>query len=545
MRLAYTLIALAALAPSVASAQELTGTYIGYAAMAPNGTLVNTSTGHSMQYRESTTSLFSCDVFYPGSPVEEFSIEGTSTVAFVATNPAGSGGDFVTLSGPTVVGREIRWTGRYTSGSTILDVDQVLTYGSLDRHAVLTVTITNAGAASIRDLYYLRDGDPDHGQCNIGTDYTTVNDVIRQPPAMTSALVVAGTYGASPTVYFGMGANDSRARVSSSGSLSGLDPSDSWLAPTDPGGAAADQAIGIVFRETSLGIGASTTFRIYYVWGPDSTTVATRFDAAAGGIMPGCGAEGAACTLAGAAGRCRSGSCCTGCWDGFACQTGTTTSACGGAGSTCTSCDDFNTCTTDSCGATRTCSNAPSIGTRCGEPFCEAGVMHAASMCDALGSCRAGTTTACTSGSCSTPTTCAEGCASDAACGLGFYCEASRCLPGGGIGASCTRDAMCSEGSCVDNVCCFPGTEGCGGGTDAGPIPGEDAGGVPGEDAGVEPGTDAGVAPGVDAGRPGGGVGGRHSSRGGCSVGATGESPDALAWLLALGLATLLARRRR
>src|SRR5687768_10322947 len=129
----FFIILVGASAP--AAAQELTGTFIAYGAVGPVGTLINGT--HSMQYSETGA-----------APVEEFAIEGTSTAAFIARSTA----PFATLSGPTVAGRTIRWTGRYASGTTMINVDQTFGYAIGDRVATLTVTLSNTGTATVRDM---------------------------------------------------------------------------------------------------------------------------------------------------------------------------------------------------------------------------------------------------------------------------------------------------------------------------------------------------------------------------------------------------------
>lgn len=360
---------------SIASAQfELTGTYVQYVGTASTGSIIN-ALGHSMQYSESGSMPFTCDLYQPGSPVETFTVEydnGGGPVGL--TNRSGTA-DIPSAAPGTMAGDTITWTGEYTGTGIRFAIQQDLQLTPDQRFAKLSVTITNTGTSAINNLYYLRNGDPDFGSCGIGTDYATANDVRRQPPTDTSALVtmVAGD-GTTPerTVALGLGSPDARARVTATG-FENTDASGEWLAPVDPDGASGDIGVDITFQLGTIAAGASTTMDIYYVWGPDVATVESRFDSAGTSTTPCMGIpEGGACTGAGGrAGLCRTGRCCAGCWTGTSCQAGTTAATCGVGGALCASCTDTNQCTLDVCTA-GVCSNpnAP-MGAACDDGmFC-------------------------------------------------------------------------------------------------------------------------------------------------------------------------------
>ena len=374
---AWIVASLPLAAAGAAEAQaELSGTYIQYLGVGANGTMVNTLM-HSMAYAESGAAPFSCDLYFPGTPLEEFAVEATGAATFVARNSAsGPTSAFTTTAGPTVSGRTITWTGTYASGADSVRVSQVFTFNSTDRFVRLDATVTNTGTSALSNVYYLRAGDPDHGYCNIGptAEFATANDVVRQPPTDTNALVVS-TAGTAPAVTIGVGSHDSRARAHAAG-FGSLVPSTTWTTPTDPAGMAADISTAIVFRATSLAAGASTTFTIYYVWGPDVATVTSRFDATR----------------------------CSGCWDGTACQPGTSASACGAGGTLCRSCSDGNACTMDVCGA-GLCSNPPEpSGTTCSDgQYCTV-----SDACNGSGTCT-GSARSCSDGLSCTTDACNEG----------------------------------------------------------------------------------------------------------------------------------------
>jgi uncharacterized protein (TIGR03382 family) len=546
------LVALSPSFSSPASAQvELTGTYIRYFGVGSSGIFIN-SASHSLQYTESGLTPYSCDTFFPGTPVESFIVSATAGVTAFDHAATYTSTSLTTTSGPTLAGRTITWNGSATSGTASMSISQTVSYALADRAATVTVTLTNTSLTDMTEVYYLRTGDPDFGQCSIGTEYATTNDVLRQPPLASNALVSASEAG----LTLAMGANDTRARAHVGSGLDVTDPATVWAAPFDPGGTRTDVGIALVFREPTLRAGASTTFTFYYVWGTSTTDVTARFDA-----VSGCGAEGGACTSGGIAGTCRAGRCCTGCFDGVTCQTGTAVTACGRGGGTCASCDDFNVCTTDRCDA-GACSSGPApAGTTCDDArFCTTDDRCSGITCT-------GTTRSCDDGDLCTSDRCDEPgrrCVNDRSggCSIAGMCVGSGvanpanpcqvCNPalstsawsaqpsgttcGGPVcaGGALSSAQLCNEGACVrgeSTPCpsgvCASETECLAPGADAGPRP---DGGLVESDGGARPDAGPIVGPGPTGRR-----------RGGCST--TGDSfPLLSVALLALGLAW---RRRR
>ena len=378
---------------------EITGNYIGYLGVRSNGAMINTA-NHSMRYRETLAGAWSCDVFYPGSPVHQFTVEATGTSNFRYTNDYGTTG-IATTAGPTVAGRAITWSGQSPAGRQRVGVDLRYEYNNDDRVVTVTATLRNIGTVALSDVYFLMNGDPDQGQC-VGGDFTTTNDVVYQPPADNRALAVAQATGTGGPWTIGVGAFDRRARahVNVSG-LTNDRPAATWSAPNDPNGTSADVGMSLVFREPSLAVGGSVTFRFFYVWGDTATTVRNRFNALSCSVL----GDGSACLSGGAEGVCHAGACCTGCWDGSACQAGTSISACGRAGGACASCVDGNGCTTDTCTA-GVCSNPPvPAGTACEDGlYCTDG-----DACNGAGTCVAGAARSCDDGLSCTADSCNEG----------------------------------------------------------------------------------------------------------------------------------------
>jgi hypothetical protein len=390
--------------PARTAAQvSLSGDYIQYLWTGTTGSMISGS--ESMQYRESAADGLSCDAFFPGSPVEQFTIEGTIGRTFSVTNQY-SFGDIDTDAGyPVVSGRELLWQGTYSDGTASFTVAQSMELEVDARLVRVSVTITNTGSSDIVDLYYMRDADPDHGSgCSGGFTSATDNDVRRQFPTDTSALVTAGAMAGAYYVI-GLGSFDDRARANASG-FANTDASSIWNGPSDPDGESGDISIDLAFLEPRLAAGAATTFEFFYVWGRTTEEVEERFDTGGGGVAGPCDAlpDLAACTTArGVAGTCRLGLCCTGCWDGTRCVGGRGATACGEGGGACRTCEDGDLCSSDVCTA-GVCSNpdAPR-GTRCDDGlFCTR-----TDTCDGMRRC-GGAGDACDDGSACTIDACTE-----------------------------------------------------------------------------------------------------------------------------------------
>ncbi|MCS6797246.1 MAG: hypothetical protein NZ898_01730 [Myxococcota bacterium] len=401
--------------PHVSAQVELTGTYVDYVAVGVEGHMMNYGAARSMRWRSTPGGTTTCDTFHPGFAYHSFTIQLTSSGGtFQATNGVEGAAPLAAIprvSGPSISGRDVTWSGRYVNGSTALTVALRYTVPADQHHVEVEAVLTNSGSVSLTEVYFRMAGDPDHGSgCPGGPGPTTRNDVRRQPPVGSWALATAGIT-APISAVLGMCANDGRARVHfyPGCCTTGTAPSADWSAPSDPGDTDGDLGFAIIFREPSLAVGASTTFRFRYVWGSSVAEVESRCDAAS------C-VEGAACSVGGVPGTCRSGSCCTGCWTGTACVSGTTPSACGSAGAACRNCNDGNLCTDDDCSA-GACTFRPATGRACDDGlFCTV-----ADACDGSGSC-SGRPRDCADGIACTADMCDEGADRCASTLLGGFC---------------------------------------------------------------------------------------------------------------------------
>ncbi|MBN8610696.1 MAG: hypothetical protein J0L92_08940, partial [Deltaproteobacteria bacterium] len=393
--LLVTSLALLALLPSSALAQvELDGTFIDYLGIGADGTMLN-ARDHSMRYSESGAEPFTCDAWYPDDQVSTFSIEGFGVGLggfFSGTNGARRFFDVNTVQATEASGRHVTWAGFIDAGilgGGGLRVAHDWTYEPDDRVVVQTITLRNPTSVTVRDIYYLTHGDPDIGDCSIGSSNDTLNDVVRQASADGSSLAIAGTIAAaSHRVFLGMGTFSAFSRARFSPGIEDTDAQNAFDDPLDPNGARGDRGMSLAFHPADLAPGASVAFQVYYVWGTSVDEVTTRFDAAP---CLAATADGTACRVAGVAGTCRARGCCTGCFDGTACRAGGTVAACGTAGGTCVSCADTNVCTDDACTA-GTCARTNNTASCDDGSFCTSGDTCAA------GSCGAGARATCDDG---------------------------------------------------------------------------------------------------------------------------------------------------
>jgi hypothetical protein len=440
-------IALALAQPvSAQGTVQLSGTYVRYLAISSGGvmlahdaldghactsgcvcdaTMTSCLASRSMRYAEDGTDAnATCDAFRTG--VESFTvIAARSDGAPLRAQNTVDLAQMVPLAGPTLADRSIHWAGtlRDPSGLAALRIDLDWSYADSDRVVRLVTTVTNVSTQPVLELYVLRNANPNFvGVCPSagGGPAATANDVVRQPPTGSDALVTASAGG----FVLGIGAHDDRARGTATGNVNS-DAVGEWLTPHDPDGATSDTAIDLVFHEPALAPSDATAFEAFYVWGASLSDVEARFDAAGSGSSTCAGvADGVACsTVSGAVGVCHRSACCTGCWDatGARCMVGTSALRCGSGGRACASCVDGLDCTSDVC-ALGACSSPPApVGTACEDGvFC---TIH--DVCDGAAHCHAGAANTCDDGATCTTDACDE---AGRACG---HTRMTGCLIGG------------------------------------------------------------------------------------------------------------------
>jgi gliding motility-associated-like protein len=215
------------------------------------------------------------DFFTPGSPENGWGFEiGTAGIA--ASNNY-SGGIInipgsITNYSHTGTCYNVDWEGSCTSGT---DLDFHINYflEETDLFYTTTVTVTNNTAATITDLYYYRNLDPDNNQ-EISTDFTTQNTIECQPGTGTSNVACVSATSllpaSQPQSYLGLAGIGPNFRVCYGG-FANRDASDIWngtgvgFVQTVGSTLFADEAISIGYRIPTLAAGASHTFKFVVI----------------------------------------------------------------------------------------------------------------------------------------------------------------------------------------------------------------------------------------------------------------------------------------
>ncbi|MBM3215811.1 hypothetical protein FJZ36_12940, partial [Candidatus Poribacteria bacterium] len=239
------------------------------------GSLFDSATSNSVRFDPTGTGTFgAADFFYPGSPVEGWTIKIDGTV-YAQTSP--SVGIVGTLT-DTSAGTTLR--AHYLSNpiaATGIRVEQVIAFDIAGQVIRFDVYVTNTSSVA-RTVKYMRYGDPDQG-ANVGAGYNTLNDVqlVPQGKLVTAETTSHGTVG-----FGALGLSDAVAfqvvafETGVTGSTN--DPDVVLSAPNDPNGASGDDTVHVAFDVGSIAPGATKSFSHYTVFGPTALDVVALFN---------------------------------------------------------------------------------------------------------------------------------------------------------------------------------------------------------------------------------------------------------------------------
>ncbi|MCA9216393.1 MAG: hypothetical protein KDB27_25165, partial [Planctomycetales bacterium] len=171
------------------------------------------------------------DFFTPGTPLESFSISANGNT-YTNASPSGSSQIPVTTTNIS--------SGGQLSASVIgsiagLSVNRTISFKNSDFNSsggfvTFTTTLTNSTGATISNVAFLENGDPDQDLAS----YATLNDVV------VGGDFVRATAPSSPSgLTVGLGSFDPRAVVSAEGFFV-TNPFDVINSPVDPNGALED-----------------------------------------------------------------------------------------------------------------------------------------------------------------------------------------------------------------------------------------------------------------------------------------------------------------
>ncbi|MCG8574991.1 MAG: PKD domain-containing protein [Flavobacteriales bacterium] len=199
------------------------------------------------------------DFFTPGSPENGFGFEIAgvnyhNNCNFNASTTPGSISSY-NVDGDCIT---VLWEGSVAG----LDVDVKYKMNVTEVFYTTTVMITNTTAATMTDVYYYRNFDPDNN-VTIGGGYGTQNTIVDQWDAACARSLVTATQTAPWDSYVGMGGVDPDFRVTYGGFVN-RDASNIWngigFTSAEGSTAFADQAISLAHRTYTLLPGETDTF---------------------------------------------------------------------------------------------------------------------------------------------------------------------------------------------------------------------------------------------------------------------------------------------
>lgn len=224
------------------------------------------------------------DFFTPGSPENGWGLEVGGTTGILANNNCSNGSfgvnDITGASTYSHVGTcyDVNYQGTMTTGGTNVGVGINYHLGQNDLYYTTTVSITNHTSATIPEIYYHRNLDPDNNE-PIGFDFTTQNTIVSEPSGLPGGCNLAHVKATStvpasqPMSYLGLAAVGANFRVCYGG-FSNRDASDLWTGGvtgtgtfTQTVGATnfADEAISLSYKIVNLAPGATETFKFVVI----------------------------------------------------------------------------------------------------------------------------------------------------------------------------------------------------------------------------------------------------------------------------------------
>jgi len=221
------------------------------------------------------------DFFTPGSPENGWGLEVGGVSGIVANNNCANASFGVQdIPGATTWHQtgtcvEADYQGTMTTGGTNIGVHINYHLGTSDLYYTTTVSITNNTSATIPELYYHRNLDPDNNE-PISFDFTTQNTIVSEPSGAPGGCNLAHVKATStapssqPMSYLGLAAVGANFRVSYGG-FTNRDASDLWTGGgglfTQTIGATnfADEAISLSYKIVNLAPGATETFKFVVI----------------------------------------------------------------------------------------------------------------------------------------------------------------------------------------------------------------------------------------------------------------------------------------
>lgn len=223
-------------------------------------------------------SAYDGDFFTPGSPENGWGFEigtaGTTGSTLCGNNCVGLQQIDGAITGNSTVFNcyNVWWEGDATTGT---DLHWKIEYSiqQTDLFYTTTVSVTNNTTATIPDLYYYRNLDPDNNE-EISFTFTTTNTIVDNPPTSLCDIAHVSATMATPWLsYIGLAAIGANWRADYGG-FSNRDASDLWTGGVTGTGTftqtvgstnTADEGISLAYRIQNLAPGATETFKFLVI----------------------------------------------------------------------------------------------------------------------------------------------------------------------------------------------------------------------------------------------------------------------------------------
>ncbi len=215
------------------------------------------------------------DYFMPGSPEEGWDIQVANTNYYNNGSSGSIISGSITHTADSAGYLIADWQGTQSG----LDIEQRVKLPIDSLYFTFEVTITNTNDATVKDIYYMRNVDPDNEAALFGSEdvgYYTINSIVNQNPNNDNIVLVSAE-GLNFGSYLAFCANDKRARVTHGG-FSNRNAQDIWEGNGvyTEGSIFADAAISIAFKIDSLEPGECTTLIYAYILSEDQVPSALK-----------------------------------------------------------------------------------------------------------------------------------------------------------------------------------------------------------------------------------------------------------------------------
>mgnify|MGYP001286940039 CR=1 FL=1 len=244
-----------------------------------DASLINTSLGNtSVVFDPDGTSGPkgpSGDFFYPGSPLEGFTVKyeiGGSTQLYRNAHPQNSPDISFNVRDHSTATHQVSVANGTTPDGN-LEIEQVVSLKEGSRVLRFDLTFENVGSQSISNLKYLRNADPDQDSGPHGTTYT-YNDTL----TLASGEVAASAVGEISGYTVVIGSVDEDAVVSAGRDFTITDPDVVLNSPNDPNGGKEDNSINVAKNLMGLSSGETKTMTFFYTFGENVSDALSTLD---------------------------------------------------------------------------------------------------------------------------------------------------------------------------------------------------------------------------------------------------------------------------